>query len=226
MPEIFKDTRGRLVGIDGRQVTTELAILLATAMALGAYTTDIDQEIFAETRDGPISTRTSVTIDFSTNWHVKGSPWAPPTGMPLAEAVGLLIRGIRPLDSVESRSPSPDFDHPSRTPTPGPRSATPGPRSATQSPPCPPSSRSLSPVLCSALESLVDQDDETICDVCLAKLVISSPLDCDCQDAALQQDAALAHSLDTQKTLNVTLSQEAALAQYLETQVVAGGSVE
>ncbi|KAF7967633.1 hypothetical protein HWV62_33611 [Athelia sp. TMB] len=219
MPEIFKDSRGRLVGVDGRQVTTELAIMLATAMALGAYSTDIDQEIFAETTDGPVSTRTSVTIDFSSKWRVKGSPWSPPEGMPLAEAVGLLIRGIRPLDSVESRSPSPEFDYHSRTPTPGSRSAT-------QSPPCPPSSRSPSPVLCSALESLVDQDDETICDACLAKLVISSPLDCDCQDAALQQDAALAHSLDTQKTLNVTLSQEAALAQYLETQVVAGGSVE
>lgn len=35
MPEIFKNEWGRLVNIDGRQVTTELSILMATAMALG-----------------------------------------------------------------------------------------------------------------------------------------------------------------------------------------------
>ncbi|KAF7977623.1 hypothetical protein HWV62_3020 [Athelia sp. TMB] len=214
MPEIFKDWRGRLVNIDGRQVTTELAIMLATAMSLGAYTTDIDQEIFADTPDGPVSTRTSITIDFSSKWRVRDSPWAPPEGMPLEEAVGLLIRGIRPLADDESRSPSPTSSRPSRTPTPGPRSA--------QSPPCPPSSRSPSPVLSSALETLVEQDEEIICDACLAQLIISSPLDCDCS----RQDAALAHSLDTQKTENVVLSQEAALAQYLETQVVRGGLVE
>ncbi|KAF7986630.1 hypothetical protein HWV62_26440 [Athelia sp. TMB] len=177
MPEIFKDLRGRLVNVEGRQVTSELAILLTTAIALGAYRSDIDQEIFADTPDGPISTRTSVTIDFSTNWRTKDSPWIPPSGMPLEEAVDLLVRGFRPLDFSESpdasRSPSPSVDGSSST-------ASPGPRIATESPHCPPSSRSPSPVLRAAIESLVDQTDEILCDVCLAKLFITSPMDCDC----------------------------------------------
>lgn len=36
MPEIFIDQAG-LVDVDGVQVTSELAILMATAMALGKY---------------------------------------------------------------------------------------------------------------------------------------------------------------------------------------------
>lgn len=35
MPEIFRNHAGKLVNVDGSQVTSELAILMATAMALG-----------------------------------------------------------------------------------------------------------------------------------------------------------------------------------------------
>lgn len=35
MPEIFINHDGKLVTVDGAQVTSELAIMMATAMALG-----------------------------------------------------------------------------------------------------------------------------------------------------------------------------------------------
>ncbi|KAF7968494.1 hypothetical protein HWV62_30455 [Athelia sp. TMB] len=77
MPAIFKDHRGRLVNVDGLQVTTELSFLLATGMALGAYRMGIEQEIRAQSVDSPVSTHTSVTFDFSDGWRVKELPMGP-----------------------------------------------------------------------------------------------------------------------------------------------------
>lgn len=140
--------------------------------------TSIDQEIHCETPGGPISTRNTVTIDFSTDWRAKDSPWSPPEGMPLSVAIRTLLQGLGPRPRASrSTSPSPSRNpsrNPSRTPSRSPtrslslspsRSHSPGPESTV----CSPTSRSPSPV---------------ICDACLEHQVIASPSDCDCPKQA------------------------------------------
>lgn len=123
-------------------------------MQLGAYNTDIHQEIHCDAPGGPITTRTSVTFDFSSRWPTYNSPWTPAPGMALEDAVELLLGGVVPRSTARSRSPSE----------------------------CPPNSRTPSPVLFAAAEQLADQTAEAICDVCLAKQVIASPFECDCAE--------------------------------------------
>ncbi|KAF7977146.1 hypothetical protein HWV62_4557 [Athelia sp. TMB] len=236
MPPIFRNHLGRLVNAQGVEVTVELAVMMAMGMSLGAYRTDIDQEIHAETPDGPVWTRTSVTFDFSDHWRVSDSPWTPPSGMPLEEAISCLIRGIGPLRVLEnpiigspypSANPSPSLgddyeseagddyesaageDHESAAGDDNESAAT---------------SSSGSALLFSPFAQPIPRDDD-ICDVCLARCIIASPEDCDCvgerhiayirslslQGAPLvySADAALAHSTD------------AALAHSLNVQGVA-----
>ena len=144
----------------------------------GAYRTDIDQEIHAQSVDGPVSTRTSVTFDFSEDWRVKDSPWAPPSGMSLNDAVSLLIRGICPLSVLEtpivanlrsSRSPSLSS------------SETDGEfRSSSEA------SLSRNPVEQSPC-------DDDICEVCLSKCVIASLDDCDCVAVSYYRSSSSLH---------------------------------
>ncbi|KZP05406.1 hypothetical protein FIBSPDRAFT_901027 [Athelia psychrophila] len=127
------------VGNPAVEVTSELAILMATAMALGAYRSDIDQTIYWDGSGKPITTRTSITIDFSNTWQPEMSAYVPVPGMPLDEAVRLLLAGVVPRSQGAPESP-PSFS----------------------------GTRSSSPV------------DDSLCDACLAKALISSTLDCDC----------------------------------------------
>ncbi|KZP21507.1 hypothetical protein FIBSPDRAFT_891003 [Athelia psychrophila] len=143
----------KLVTVDGAQVTSELAIMMATAMALGCYNADIDQEIRCDAPGDPITTQTSVTFDFSTRWPAHDSPWTPAAGMALEDAVELLLGGVIPRSTARSKSSSA----------------------------CPQNSRTSSPVLFAA-EQLADQTDEAICDVCFAKQVIALPFECDCAE--------------------------------------------
>ncbi|KAF7978252.1 hypothetical protein HWV62_1072 [Athelia sp. TMB] len=223
MPIIFRGHRGRLVNANGRQVTTELSVLMATAMALGVYRSDVDQEVHADTPDGPVWTRTSVTFDFSDGWRAGDSPWTPPSGMSLDEAVGLLMRGIGPLRVLEN----PIIQSPAPTRTPSPDSDA---ESAVSS-----SSGSL--LLRSPFPTHISRDD-AICEVCLTKCVIASPDDCDCVETAaaaaahppvlpadsFNPDANLAYSLEARSVASnsrdITLSHDVALAQYLETRGV------
>ncbi|KZP23179.1 hypothetical protein FIBSPDRAFT_952247 [Athelia psychrophila] len=139
MDPIFDDDSLVAVGDPAIQVTSELAILLATAMALGAHRSDINQTIHSDGPGQPITTHTSMMIDFSSTWQPEGSAYLPVPGMPLDDAIRLLVAGIVP------RSQGPP-----------------------ESPPCPPGSRSPSPV------------DDSLCDACLTKALIASKSDCDC----------------------------------------------
>lgn len=117
----------------------------------------INQEIQCDGPEGPLTTRTTVTIDFSVNWCTEDSLWSPPEGMPLAAAITLLLQGLTPRPGASSSS---SHSSPSRSPS----------RGAMESPPCPPSTRSPSPLLC---------------DVCLERWqLIVSPSDCDCDREA------------------------------------------
>lgn len=119
--------------------------------------TGIDQEINCDTPGGPLTTRTTVTIDFSSDWRAQDSPWSPPEGMPLATAIKLLLQGLGPRPGASpssSPSSSPNVSpRPSRSPSRSPS------RGAMES------SRSPSPLLCEA---------------CLEQQLIASPSDCDC----------------------------------------------
>lgn len=157
MDPIFEDGSLVAVGNPAVEVTSELAILMATAMALGtfqfllllfalftymllgAYRSDIDQTIYWDGSGKPITTRTSITIDFSNTWQPEMSAYVPVPGMPLDEAVRLLLAGVVPRSQGAPESP-PSFS----------------------------GTRSSSPV------------DDSLCDACLAKALISSTLDCDC----------------------------------------------
>ncbi|KZP17125.1 hypothetical protein FIBSPDRAFT_957461 [Athelia psychrophila] len=195
MPEIFKNEWGRLVNIDGRQVTTELSILMATAMALGAHSSDIDQEIHCDIPGGPLWTRTSVTIDFSTKWRVEGSPWAPPSGMPIHEAVGLLVEGIRPFSVLDP--PITESPITSRSPSPVGRGVITrdshrSPSPFYENPSGPPSSRSVSPVLRADTEHL---EDEVICEACLTWQIMRArvSVECVCEAPEDTEDTAFMH---------------------------------
>lgn len=127
-------------------------------------------------------TRTTVTVDFSDHWRIKDSPWTPPSGMTLDEAVSLIVRGIGPLRVSEaliidspnlSRSPSPVYHNDS------PVSMSRSPSLDTDSESLVSSSGGL-PLLGSPFAGHRIPRDDELFDDCLAKRIIASLDDCDC----------------------------------------------
>ncbi|KZP06535.1 hypothetical protein FIBSPDRAFT_966378 [Athelia psychrophila] len=105
MSEFFNQDAPGLVTVEpGVQVTSELAILMATAMALGAYSSNVDQEVTSAHPGAPITVRTTLTFDFSS--ERPQSRYAPPPEMTLEDALRLLLIGTVPRDEA-ARSPTP-----------------------------------------------------------------------------------------------------------------------
>lgn len=164
MSEFFNQDAPGLVTVEpGVQVTSELAILMATAMALGtcirtnsysptytlfpgAYSSNVDQEVTSAHPGAPITVRTTLTFDFSS--ERPQSRYAPPPEMTLEDALRLLLIGTVPRDEA-ARSPTP------------------------------PPTRSSSPV--DGRSDSATSDRSFICERCLfAVTVIAAPSDCDC----------------------------------------------
>ncbi|KZP23141.1 hypothetical protein FIBSPDRAFT_889791 [Athelia psychrophila] len=141
MDPIFEDSSlvELAVGDPAVQVTSELVILMATAITLGAYRSDINQTVHCNGPGKSITTYTSITIGFSNTRQLEMLVYVPGPGMPLDEAIHLLSTGVVPQSQGAPGSP--------------------------------PSSSGL----CSSRAV-----DDSLCDICLTKALISSTLDCDC----------------------------------------------